>query len=72
MNPTRCEVCQNTTITFYRQVIKGGRVVVTARCANGHHPKKGTAFYPLYNFHIEKLPLLPQEPQQRNFLFEVK
>jgi hypothetical protein len=57
----KCGTCQSTKITYYRQKIKGGRIVVTARCENWHHPIKGKPFYPMYNFQVEKLPLLPDE-----------
>jgi hypothetical protein len=70
MNPTKCDKCGNTEITFYRQVIAGGRVVVTARCANGHHPKTGQPFYPLCNFRLEKLPLLGQLPKSQIEMFK--
>lgn len=63
----KCEKCGNTKITYYKQVIKGGRVVVTARCENGHHPKNGKAFYPLYNFHLDQLPILPEREQPTTY-----
>ena len=66
MNPTKCEDCGSEKITFYKQVRKDGVVVVTARCENWHHPKHGKPFYPVYNFHLDKLPLLPQEKTYTN------
>ncbi len=72
---TKCEECGNTKITFYRQARKDGVIVVTARCGNNHHPKRGKPFYPTYNFKLETLPFLPtpqKEEKQINFLFEVK
>lgn len=69
----KCDKCGNEKITYYRQIIKGGRVYVTARCGNGHSPKKGQPFYSMANFDVDKLPLLPkdedfQEQQEELFL----
>lgn len=61
----KCDKCGTDKITYYRQTIKGGRKVVTARCENGHHPTTGKPFYPQYLFKIDELPALPQtdEPE---------
>jgi hypothetical protein len=56
----KCDKCRSKKITHYRQTIKGGRVVVTARCENGHHPVTGKPFYPQYLFKLDKLPPLEQ------------
>jgi hypothetical protein len=65
MNIT-CEKCGSTTIKFYRQIRSDGITVVTARCENGHSPNKYKPFYPVYNFHLDELPLLPKEPTYKN------
>lgn len=65
-----CWRCGNTTITYYRQIIKGGNEVITARCANGHIPEKGKPFYPKYLFMGKNLSLLKQEyEEQQSELF---
>lgn len=56
----KCDKCGTDKITYYRQTIKGGRKVVTARCENGHHPTTGKPFYPQYLFRVEELPALPK------------
>ncbi|MCR4307300.1 MAG: hypothetical protein NUV80_01965 [Candidatus Berkelbacteria bacterium] len=70
----KCEECGDTNITYYKQKRKDGVIVVTARCGNWHHPKRGKPFYPVYNFHLDRLQMLPErkpQEQQRNFLFTV-
>jgi len=57
----KCHVCGSTKITHYRQIRKDGVAIVTARCENGHIPLKGKPFYPVYNFHVDELPLLPSQ-----------
>ncbi len=61
----KCDKCGSGKITYYKQTIKGGRVVVTARCENGHHPITGKPFYPQCNFKMGELPNLPKadEPE---------
>lgn len=64
----KCDTCKNTEITYYRQMRKDGKIVVTARCKNGHHPTKGKPFYPLWQFKdITKLPMLPQDVPYKNY-----
>lgn len=55
----KCDKCGSDKITHCRQTIKDGRVVVTARCDNGHHPVTGKPFYPQYLFKLDELPPLP-------------
>lgn len=57
----KCHVCGSTKITHYRQIRVDGVAVVTARCANWHIPIKGKPFYPVAQFDLKKLPLLPDE-----------
>lgn len=64
-----CHICQNATITHYRQKRVDGVTVITARCENGHIPEKGRPFYPLALFDITALPVLPG---QRDELMIVK
>ena len=69
-----CETCQNDKITYYRQQRRDGVWVVTARCANGHHPIKGKPFYPISQFDIEHLPILgtPKEEEQPPLFTEIR
>lgn len=57
----KCHICNSQKITHYRQIRKDRVAVVTARCENGHIPEKGKPFYPVYNFHVDELPLLPSQ-----------
>lgn len=60
----RCDHCFSEQITFFRQYRKDGVVTVTARCINGHSPKKGHPFYPLSNFKdVKALPVLPGQKE---------
>lgn len=58
---TKCHVCGSEKVTYYRQIRIDGVTVVTARCENDHSPIKGKPFYPVYNFHVDELPLLPSQ-----------
>lgn len=63
-----CDKCGSSAITYYRQRRKDGMIVVTARCDRGHHPITGKPFYPVSQFDISTLPMLPgQEEQPRLF-----
>lgn len=62
----KCDKCGSETILFYRQIRVDGVTVVTARCDKGHNPNKYKPFYPIYNFDLKKLPLLPKETIYRN------
>lgn len=61
-----CDRCGNGEITFYKQLRSDGVWVVTARCANGHHPKTGKPFYPISQFNISALPVLGSKPAAQN------
>lgn len=72
----KCEKCGSEKITYYKQIIKSGRVYVAARCENGHSPIKGKPFYPVWQFDVSKLPKLPsdeeqEEKQEELFLFQL-
>lgn len=59
----QCHICNSYEIKHYRQRRRDGVWVVTARCENGHIPIKGKPFYPVYQFDVDSLPILPiQEP----------
>jgi len=54
-----CEKCHSDKITYYKQRRKDGVIVITARCENGHSPIKGKPFYPISQFDISTLAMLP-------------
>lgn len=54
-----CDKCQSDKIAYYKQRRKDGVIVVTARCENGHHPITGKPFYPISQFDISTLEMLP-------------
>lgn len=57
-----CEKCGSQNITYYKQKRVDGVIVVTARCDKWHIPNKYKPFYPVYNFHLDKLDFLPEQP----------
>ena len=69
---TKCERCGSTNVVFYKQTIADGRIVITARCERGHIPQSKKPFYPLYNFHLERLAFLPKEAEQLSLFDGVK
>lgn len=70
----KCDKCGNQKITYYKQCRKDGVWVVTARCENGHHPITGKPFYPISQFDIASLPILPGtiQPGQMQLFVEKK
>lgn len=61
MKPTKCCECGSQEITYYRQIRADGITVVTARCANDHHPLRGHPFYSVLDFNLDTLDLLPSQ-----------
>lgn len=66
-----CEKCGSTAITHYRQRRADGVWVVTARCENNHSPIKGRPFYPVAQFNLMALPVLPGQENLQPELFPV-
>jgi hypothetical protein len=55
----KCDKCGSEKITYYKQRRKDKVIVVTARCENNHHPVTGKPFYPISQFDISALDILP-------------